>query len=97
MLSYFRTLKDAFDWKQNLGLKPLAMFVLKSVLAYIFLVGLYLVGFRVVMYTPFMDYMTVDTVCEITANVLIALRIILSIPVILHVIKATARGITDCL
>ncbi len=94
MLNYFRTFKDAFDWQKKLGLKPLAMFVLQSVLAYIFLAGLYLVGFRVVMFTPFMDYMTVDAVYEITANVLIALRIILSIPVILHVIKTTVRGIT---
>ena len=94
MLNYFRTLRDAFDWNKKLALKPLALFVLKSVLAYILLVGLYLVGFRVVMYTPLMEYMTVDIIYEITASVLLAFRITLSIPVILHVIKTMVRGIT---
>ncbi|SMG30231.1 hypothetical protein SAMN03159353_1006201 [Cedecea sp. NFIX57] len=94
MLNYFRTMKDAFYWQKKLGLKPLMVFILKSVLAYIFLVGLYLVVFRILMYTPFIDYMTVDIIYEITINMLIAFRIILSVPVILHVIKTTVRGIT---
>lgn len=94
MLDYFRTLKDAFYWQKKLGLKAWLMFGLKSVLAYIFLVGLYLVGFRILMYTPVIDYMTGDIIYGITANVLLALRIILSIPVILHGIKTAVRGIT---
>lgn len=96
MLGYFRTLKDAFNWKRKLGLKQLMLFVLHNVLAYIFLVGLYLVGSSLViaLYTPLMDSLTADSIGEITASVLLALKIILSIPVILHVIKSIVRGIT---
>ena len=94
MSDYFRTLKAAFSWQKMLGLKQLTFFVLKSVLAYIFLVGLYLVGFRLVMLTPLMDSMTVDNVYDITAGTLRALGIALSIPAILHVIKTLVRGIT---
>lgn len=96
MLGYFRTLKDAFNWQRKLGLKQLMLFALHNVLAYIFLVGLYLVGFSLAtaLYTPLMDSLTADSIGEITASVLLALKIILSIPVILHVIKSIVRGIT---
>jgi hypothetical protein len=96
MLGYFRTLKDAFNWQRKLGLKQLMLFALHNVLAYIFLVGLYLVGFSLVaaLYTPLTDSLTVDSIGEITASVLLALKIILSIPLILHVIKSIVRGIT---
>ncbi|VEB98952.1 Uncharacterised protein [Cedecea lapagei] len=97
MLDYFRTIKDAFYWQKKLGLKPLVMFILNNVFAYIFLVGLYLVVFRMLVYTPLVDYVTVDIISEITANVLNTLQIILCVPVILHVIKTTFRGITEAL
>lgn len=95
MLGYFRTLKDAFNWKRKLGLKQLMLFALQNVLAYIFLVGLYLVGFSLAaaLYTPLTDSLTADLIGEITAGVLLALKIILSIPLILHVIKSIVRGI----
>ena len=96
MLGYFRTLKDAFNWQRKLGLKQLMLFALYNVLAYIFLVGLYLVGFSLAaaLYAPLRDSLTIDSIGEITANVLLALKILLSIPVILHVIKSIVRGIT---
>lgn len=96
MRDYFRTIKDAFSWQKKLSLKQLALFALKSVLAYIFLIGLYLVGFSAVIavYTPLRDSLTVDDIYEMTANVLPALKVILSIPVILHIIKTMVRGIT---
>lgn len=96
MRDYFRTIKDAFSWQKKLSLKQLALFALKSVLAYIFLIGLYLAGFSAVIavYTPLRDSLTVDDIYEMTANVLPALKVILSIPVILHIIKTMVRGIT---
>lgn len=97
MLGYFLTLKDAFNWHKKLSLKQLVIFAFMSVFAYIFLVGLYFFGFMAAMHTPLMDYLTVDAVYEITASVLLALRVILSIPLILHVLKSIVGGIAACI
>lgn len=71
------------------------LFALHNVLAYIFLVGLYLFGFSLAaaLYTPLMDSLAADSIDEITASALMALKIMLSIPVILHVIRSIVRGI----
>lgn len=63
MNGYFRTIKDAFSWRKKLDIKQLLLFALYSVLAYIFLVGLYLVGtsLAIGLYTPLMDSLTADS------------------------------------
>lgn len=96
MIGYFRTIKDAFSWQKKLGIKQLLLFTLYSVLAYIFLVGFYLVGtsLAIGIYTPLMDSLTADSISEITAKVLMTLKVILAIPLILHIIKTLVRGIT---
>ncbi|EOI3556555.1 hypothetical protein [Cronobacter dublinensis] len=96
MIGYFRAIKDAFSWQKKLDIKQLLLFALYSVLAYIFLVGLYLVGasLAIGLYTPLMDSLTADSLNEITAIVLLAFKVILAIPLIMHVIKTLVRGIT---
>ncbi|ELY2738298.1 hypothetical protein SMC30_003313 [Cronobacter dublinensis] len=96
MIGYFRMIKDAFSWQKKLDIKQLLLFALYSVLAYIFLVGLYLVGasLAIGLYTPLMDSLTADSLNEITASVLLAFKAILAIPLIIHVIKTLVRGIT---
>ncbi|EKM0665575.1 hypothetical protein RBA25_000933 [Cronobacter turicensis] len=96
MLGYFRTIKEAFSWQKKLGIKQLMLFVLYSVFAYIFLVGLYLVGasLAIGIYTPLMDSLTADSLNEITAKVLLTFKVILAIPLILHIVKTLVRAIT---
>ncbi|EOV9616205.1 hypothetical protein ACN5LY_000755 [Cronobacter dublinensis] len=96
MIGYFRAIKDAFSWQKKLDIKQLLLFALYSVLAYIFLVGLYLIGasLAIGLYTPLMDSLTADSLNEITAIVLLAFKVILAIPLIMHVIKTLVRGIT---
>ncbi|MBS1207520.1 MAG: hypothetical protein H6R25_4419 [Proteobacteria bacterium] len=87
MFDYFRTFKEAFGWQRKLGLRALLIFIGKSFLAYVFLVGFYLVGLRLVLLTPVMDYLTTDKVVETTLDTMLGFRLVVLIPVVMHVVK----------
>ncbi|SUB82890.1 Uncharacterised protein [Pragia fontium] len=95
MLDYFSTVKEAFNWRCKLGLKPLLIFMFKSVLAYIFLVGFYIVGFQILVRTPLMHYMSVENILNITKYTTLVIIIVVSVPVGLHILKFLIGCITS--
>ncbi|EMA4136534.1 hypothetical protein [Cronobacter turicensis] len=85
---YFTHWRNTLRWGYRLSIKQLVVFIGRSVIAYIFLLGLWLAVFQAIAFTPLIDYLTADIITTAGVWVTRAAQALVGIPVILHAIKS---------
>ncbi|EPE7488665.1 hypothetical protein ACSMAF_000678 [Cronobacter universalis] len=85
---YLTDWRNTFRWGYRLSIKQLVVFIGRSVIAYIFLLGLWLAVFQVIAFTPLVEYLTADIIITTGTRVTYASQALVGIPVILHAIKS---------
>ncbi len=73
--------------------KQLTKFLLYSVLAFALLMGLYLLAWQVVIYTPVVDYLTAPVVMQFSLYAVQFFQVMVLLPVAIHLLKMMAAYI----
>lgn len=87
MRFYIATYRNAFRRSYTLSGKQLAKFLLYSIGFFALLMGLYLLAWQVVIYTPMVDYLTAPGVMQFSIYAVHFFQFIVLLPVVILLMK----------
>ncbi|WP_436872926.1 hypothetical protein [Kosakonia sacchari] len=87
MRFYIAVYRNAFRRSHTLSGKQLATFLLYSVVVFALLMGLYLLAWQVVIYTPVINYLTAPGVMQFSIYAVHFFQLIVLVPVATHLLK----------
>ncbi|MEQ4452609.1 MULTISPECIES: hypothetical protein [Kosakonia] len=90
MRFYIETYRNAFRRSHTLSGKQLAKFLLYSIGVFALLMGLYLLAWQVVIYTPVIDYLTAPGVMQFSIYAVHFFQFIVLLPVVILLMKMVA-------